>query len=72
MASPEKAICDKIITTSGILLRSKKQVSDFLLEDLRISEERLKSLDLEEMKSWLPFSPKKSSLKMLINSIIEL
>ena len=72
IASPEKAICDKIITTSGILLRSKKQVIDFLLEDLRIPEDRLKSLDLEEMKTWLPFAPKKSSIEMLIKSIYDL
>jgi hypothetical protein len=72
LASPEKALCDKVVTTSGILLRSKKQVSDFLLEDLRISEERLKSLNVEEIKSWLPVAPKKSSLEILINTISEL
>ena len=72
MASPEKALCDKVITTSGILLRSKKQVSQFLIEDLRISEDRLQSLNTEEMKSWLPFTPKKSSLEILINTISEL
>jgi hypothetical protein len=44
MASPEKALCDKIITTSGILLRSKKQTMDLLLEDLRITETALKEL----------------------------
>jgi hypothetical protein len=72
LASPEKALCDKVVATSGILLRSKKQVSDFLLEDLRISEERLKSLNVEKIKSWLPVAPKKSSLEMLINTISEL
>jgi len=72
LASPEKALCDKVIATSGILLRSKKQVSDFLLEDLRISEERLNSLNTEEMKSWLSVAPKKSSLEILINTIREL
>ncbi len=72
MASPEKALCDKVVLTSGILLRSKKQVSDFLLENLRISEDRLKSLNIEEMKNWLAVSPKKSSLEMLINTISQL
>jgi len=72
LASPEKAICDKIIATSGILLRSKKQVVDFLLEDLRITEDRLKALNIEEMKSWLPWVPKKSSIEMLIHTISEL
>lgn len=72
LASPEKALCDKIVATSGILLRSKKQVSDFLLEDLRISEERLSALNTAEMKSWIPFAPKKSSIEILIQTISEL
>jgi len=72
LASPEKSVCDKVVATSGILLRSKKQVLDLLLEDFRISEERLKSFNTDEMKSWLPFAPKKSSLEMLIYTISEL
>jgi hypothetical protein len=71
LASPEKALCDKIVATSGVLLRSKKQVSDFLLEDLRISEERLSTLNTAEMKSWIPFAPKKSSIEILIQTISE-
>lgn len=39
IATPEKALCDKIITTSGLLLRSNKQVMELLLEDLRIEEQ---------------------------------
>jgi hypothetical protein len=72
IASPEKSVCDKVVATSGILLRSKKQVLDLLLEDFRISEDRLKSFNTEEMKSWLPFAPKKSSLEILINTISQL
>lgn len=33
IASPEKAICDKIITTSGIILRSSKQTQEYLVDD---------------------------------------
>ena len=36
IASPEKAICDKIVMTSGIFLRSTKQELEFLLEDMRM------------------------------------
>ena len=36
LASPEKALCDKIITTYGILLRSVKQTMEILIEDFRI------------------------------------
>jgi hypothetical protein len=65
MASPEKAICDKIVMTSGILLRSTKQVQEFLIDDLRIDEEQLKELNVKEIGSWIDNAPKKNSLKLL-------
>jgi hypothetical protein len=37
-APPEKALCDKIVSTPGILLRSISRVTAYLLEDLRIEE----------------------------------
>lgn len=72
IASPEKAVCDKIVLTSGINLRSVKQTQEFLLEDLRMDEELLKTLDLDFIYPWLENSPKKSSLKMLIKTLQEL
>lgn len=72
MAQKEKALCDKIVTTFGIHLRSKKQVLEFLTEDLRIEIEDLKQLDTAEMRSWLITSKKKASIKLLIDTLIEL
>ena len=72
IGSPEKALCDKIITTSGILLRSTNQVIDFLIEDMRIDEEKLKELNLSEIASWIPDAPKKNSLEMLIKTLYNL
>ena len=69
IASPEKALCDKIVTTSGLNLRSKKQALAFLLEDLRLDSEKLLGLDLEIIKSWLPSCPKKNSIQEVINTI---
>lgn len=71
IASPEKAICDKIILTSKINLRSVKQARAFLLEDLRIDENLLRALDVEIITSWLEETPKKSSLKTLILTLKE-
>ena len=68
IASPEKAICDKIILTTGINLRSKKQTIDFLIEDLRIDEGDLNDLDFKQLNNWLKFAPKKNSLKMLLKT----
>jgi hypothetical protein len=72
IASPEKALCDKVIATSGLLLRSKKSAVEFLLDNMRMDEEKLKELDTGEMSTWLPQSIKEESLHMLINAIKDL
>jgi len=72
IGSPEKALCDKIITTSGILFRSKKQVLEYLTEDLRIDLDTLSSLNHTEITNWLPDCPKKSSIELLIKTLAEL
>jgi predicted transcriptional regulator of viral defense system len=69
IASPEKALCDKIITTSGILLRSSRQVLEYLIDDLRIDEEMLRKLDTGAISTWIKDAPKKRSLSMLVNTI---
>lgn len=72
VASPEKALCDKIVLTSKVYLRSIKQTREFLMEDLRMDSEVLKTLDTKVMELWIKNAPKKSSLKMLIKTLIEL
>jgi len=69
IASPEKALFDRIILTSGILLRSKLQTESFLFEDLRMDADQLSMLDVQMMEEWLKFSPKKKSLEWLIRVI---
>jgi len=72
IATPEKALCDKIITTSGLLLRSTKQVMELLIEDLRIKEQALRNLNINEIKTWIVDAPKKDSLHWLLKTIKEL
>jgi len=72
IASPEKALCDKVVLTPKIYLRSIKQTREFLMEDLRIEREVLSTLDTQVMELWIENAPKKSSLKMLIKTLIEL
>ncbi|MCC1485658.1 type IV toxin-antitoxin system AbiEi family antitoxin domain-containing protein [Winogradskyella immobilis] len=72
IASREKALCDKIVLTPKINLRSIKQTQEFLIEDLRMDSEVLKTLDTKIMELWIENAPKKSSLKMLIKTLIEL
>jgi hypothetical protein len=69
IASPEKALFDKIITTAGVELRSRRSVLSYLENDLRIDVDGLKNLDIQSMESWLSTSPKKDSLHMLTETI---
>ena len=69
IASREKALFDKVITTAGIVLRSKRGVLDYLIENLRIDEDSIKEFDTDAMASWLPDAPKKDSLSMIIKTI---
>jgi hypothetical protein len=72
IASPEKALCDKIVMTAGIILRSSKQVKDFLIDDLRIDENMLQKLDWKEIGSWTSDAPKKNSIDMLVKTFSRL
>ena len=69
IASPEKALFDKIITTAGVEFRSKSNVLAWLENDLRTDMDTLKKLDIASMESWLETSPKRSSLSMLTETI---
>ena len=69
IASPEKAVCDKIVLTTGVILRSISQTMDFLMEDLRIDEEQLQTLDVSAIETWVEDAPKRSSLQMLVNTL---
>jgi hypothetical protein len=69
IASPEKALCDKVITTAGVNLRSKQQAMAFLVEDLRIDKDQLSELNTTEMTSWLPVCPKRKSIQLLIETL---
>ncbi|OFZ01369.1 MAG: hypothetical protein A3K10_05070 [Bacteroidetes bacterium RIFCSPLOWO2_12_FULL_31_6] len=69
MASAEKAVCDKIICTKNVRLRSKQEAYHFLIDDLRIDVGALKKLDIALIKKWLPQAPKKNSIYFLIKAI---
>lgn len=72
IVTPEKAICDKILLTAGVNLRSIKQTTDFLIEDMRVDEEDLKTLNWKIIESWTDEAPKKESLKMLVKTLEKL
>lgn len=69
VASPEKALLDKVVTTAGIAFRSLHAVKSYLMDDLRMDEDGLKGFDTQSMLEWVPKAPKKESLSMLIKTI---
>ncbi|RZJ86861.1 MAG: hypothetical protein EOO20_17365 [Chryseobacterium sp.] len=69
IAIPEKALCDKIVTTAGITLRSQSSARDYVFGNLRMEEEDVAKFNLDSMLSWLEDAPKRESLEMLIKMI---
>ncbi len=69
IANPEKSICDTIIATKRLSLRSTRQLREWLVEDLRIDRQALRTLRISMMREWLGHSPKKSSINLLIKTI---
>jgi hypothetical protein len=72
IASAEKALCDRIISSPGVLFRSSKNVLEYLIEDLRIDESLLKSLHTGIIEEWIPAAQKKSSLLTLVKTLKDL
>jgi len=69
IASPEKALCDKIVSTPGLILRSIRNAFSYLIDNIRMGEISLKGFDTRMMKEWLNDAPKKESLIMVIKLI---
>jgi hypothetical protein len=72
IAGKEKALCDKIITTPRLKLRSVKQTRGYLMEDLRISRETLRDLNTGLINDYLKESPKQESISILIKTLNDL
>lgn len=71
MASPEKALCDKIVTTPG-LIRSVSRAYNYLADDLRMDDLAIKDLNTDMIRKWLPDAPKRGSLLMVVEMIEKL
>lgn len=52
IASPEKALADKIITERGLSITSQKEMLQFLVEDLRIDVSIIQSLSFERIDEY--------------------
>ncbi len=69
VATPDKALCDLVVTTAGLRLRSIRAAQAYLMEDLRIDETELKTLDIPRIQSWIPWAPKPQSLQVMVSAL---
>lgn len=69
IAGKEKSLCDKIITTQRLKLRSVKQTREYLMEDLRITRESLMQLNTDIINDYLSDAPKQDSIAILIKTL---
>ncbi|GHT38834.1 hypothetical protein FACS189437_00610 [Bacteroidia bacterium] len=65
IASPEKALCDKIVTTPNLRLQSVKAMREYLEDDLRIDFSAVESFDLEIIRQCIEVGRKKRELGLL-------
>lgn len=65
MAGPEKALCDKILLTRNLRLRSLTAMEAFLFEDLRIDPDEVSGLDLSIVDGYLKAGRKRDLLSLL-------
>ena len=65
IASPEKAICDMISSTAGLLLQSVKAMQTYLEDDLKIDFSGIAVLDTEIMRQCIETGKKRTELLQL-------
>ncbi|MEI7677452.1 MAG: hypothetical protein WCJ03_11780 [Bacteroidales bacterium] len=67
IASPEKALCDMIVYTSGLRLQSAKAMRLYLEEDLRIDLSLIDDYHIDIIKECISVSKKRRELTLLYN-----
>lgn len=67
IASPEKAVCDMIVSTRGLRLQSPKAVRVWLEEDMRIDFDAISGFDTKIIRQCAAYGKKKSELQHLYN-----
>lgn len=69
MATPEKALCDLVVQTRGLNLRTVKQTKQFLEEDIRFDIQTVPTLNVSLLADCVSHCPKSNSLLVLYQTI---
>ena len=71
IATPEKALCDKIITSKSLKIQSVRAMRIYLEEDLRFDMSAIPSFDLQIIRKCIEFGRKKTELIQLYKLLSE-
>lgn len=69
IASPEKALCDKIVFTKKLNLNSQKSMRNFLFDDLRIDLHHFQQPDLSIIEKCIKAGHKRKTLELALKII---
>jgi hypothetical protein len=69
MATPAKAVCDMLVKTKGLQVRSRKSMYSYLTEFMRMDEDMLSGLDTQIIRDCAKAGPKKDTLRFLEETI---
>jgi predicted transcriptional regulator of viral defense system len=67
IASPQKALCDQIVYTPNLQIRSVKAAKQYLEEDLRFDMDKFYDMDINIFQQCAIHSKKKQALQNMIN-----
>ena len=65
MASPEKALCDKLVFTRNLNIKSKEAIAKLVFDDLRIEEDSLARFDIKVIEACIDADIKSDMLQAL-------
>lgn len=69
IASPAKALCDKVMLTPRLRASSRAAMQRFLLDDLRIDGDALRDLDLNVVRAYAQCGTKTAQLQALLHCL---
>lgn len=69
MASPEKALCDKLVFTRNLNIKSRDALEELLFDDLRIDEDALARFDMNVIDACIAAGIKSDMLQALLKLI---
>lgn len=69
IASPTKALCDKVFLTPRLRVTSRTAMQRFLFDDLRIDPDALRGLDMEVVRTYASSGIKTAQLRALLQCL---